>query len=63
MTKKEKILVALFAEFKSFENYEPKELLKFIHTASPSYDNMSPFSWSEHHGEKRTKIKLKNLYK
>ena len=63
MTKKEKILVALFAELKSFENYEPKELLKFIHTASSSYDNMSPFSWSEHHGEKRMKIKLKNLYK
>ena len=63
MTKKEKILVALFAELKSFENYESKELLKFIHPVSPPYDNMSPFSWSEHHGEKRTKIKLKNLYK
>jgi hypothetical protein len=63
MTKKEKILIALFKELKSFEHHDLKYLLKFIHTASFSYENMSPFSWSEHYGEKRTKIKLKNLYK
>jgi hypothetical protein len=62
MTKKEKILVGLLAECEKWKDQDQKELLKFIHTINTSFDEMSPFSWSEHHGGKKTKIKLKKLY-
>jgi hypothetical protein len=62
MTKKEKILVGLLAECEKWKNQDQKELLKFIHTINKSFDEMSPFSWSEHHGGKKTKIKLKKFY-
>lgn len=62
MTKKEKILVGLLIECKKLKDQDQKELLKFIHTINDSFDGMSPFSWSEHYGGKKTKIKLKKLY-
>jgi hypothetical protein len=62
MTKKEKILIGLLSECGKLKNQNQKDLLKFIHTINESFENMSPFSWSEHHGGKKTKLKLKKLY-
>jgi hypothetical protein len=62
MTKKEKILIGLLSECEKLKNEDQKDLLKFIHTINESFDDMSPFSWSEHHGGKKTKLKLKKLY-
>jgi hypothetical protein len=62
MTKKEKILIALFTESEKFKNEDHKFLLKYIHTTNEEFDEMSPFSWSEHHGGKKTKLKIKKLY-
>lgn len=61
MTKKEKILIALLAESEKFKNEDAKSLLKYIHTTNEDFDGMSPFSWSEHHGSKKTKLKIKKL--
>jgi hypothetical protein len=61
MTKKEKILIALLAESEKFKNADAKNLLKYIHTTNEDFDGMSPFSWSEHHGAKKTKLKIKKL--
>jgi hypothetical protein len=61
MTKKEKILIALIAESEKFKNEDAKSLLKYIYTTNEEFDNMSPFSWSEHHGSKKTKLKIKKL--
>jgi hypothetical protein len=62
MTKKEKILIGLIGECEKMKNQDQKDLLKFIHTINESFDGISPFSWSEHHGGKKTKLKLKKLY-
>jgi hypothetical protein len=62
MTKKEKVLISHFKEQSKFKDADCKELLKFIHTVNPLFENISPFSWSEHHGDKKTKNKLKKLY-
>ena len=62
MTKKEKILIGLLSECEKLKNQDQKNLLKFIHTINESFDGISPFSWSEHHGGKKTKLKLKKLY-
>jgi len=62
MTKKEKILISLFAESEKFKNEDPKNILKYIHTTNEEFDWMSPFSWSEHRGAKKTKLKIKKLY-
>jgi predicted ATP-grasp superfamily ATP-dependent carboligase len=62
MTKKEKILIGLLSECEKLKNQDQKDLLKFIHTINESFDGISPFSWSEHHGGKKTKLKLKKLY-
>ena len=61
MTKKEKILIALLIESEKYKNEELKSLLKYIHTINEDFDGMSPFSWSEHHGSKKTKLKIKKL--
>jgi len=63
MTKKEKIIIGLLQEANSsLHQKDQKDLIKFIYTINPSFDSMSPFSWSEHYGEKRFKNKIKNLY-
>jgi len=62
MTKKEKILISLLCESEKLKDADSKYLLKFIHTTNEDFDKMSPFSWSEHHGEKKTKLKIKKLY-
>jgi hypothetical protein len=63
MTKKEKILVGLLQEAsEQMKSKDPKDLIKFIHTINPDFESMSPFSWSEHYGGKRTKNKIKSLY-
>lgn len=58
MTRKEKKLVTLFREFKEFDNFKEKDLIKTLHTTSAQFENMSPFSWQEHHGERKMKQKL-----
>lgn len=58
MTRKEKKLVALFKEFKEFSDIKDKDLVKILHTASSQFENMSPFSWQEHYGERKIKQKL-----
>lgn len=58
MTRKEKKLISLLREFKEFESTKDKDLVKSIYTTSPNFDNLSPFSWQEHHGEKKMKQKL-----
>jgi hypothetical protein len=63
MTKKEKIIIRLLQEARAqFQKKDQKDLIKFIYTVNPDFDSMSPFSWSEHYGEKRFKNKIKNLY-
>jgi hypothetical protein len=63
MTKKEKILIGILQEAsEQMKLKDPKDLVKFIHTINTDFDSMSPFSWSEHHGGKRTKNKIKSLY-
>jgi homospermidine synthase len=62
MTKKEKVLISYLKQQGEFKDSESKDLLKFIHTVNPLFENISIFSWSEHHGDKKTKNKLKKLY-
>ena len=62
MTRKEKKLVTLFKEFKEFEKSEDKDLLKLIYTTSSHFENMAPFSWQEHYGEKKMKQKLSKTF-
>jgi len=63
MTKKEKILSAEFLVLEKFKTMDSKDILKFIHTTNPDFDNMSPFAWSEHNHGKKLKVKLKKIYK
>lgn len=62
MTKKEKIISAEFKSLDAFKTIDIKDILKFIHTTNPDFDNMSPFAWSEHNHGKKLKTKLNRLY-
>jgi hypothetical protein len=62
MTKKEKIISAEFQSFETFKTIDIKDLLKFIHTKNPDFEDMSPFAWSEHNHGKKLKTKLNRLY-
>jgi hypothetical protein len=61
MTKKEKILISTLKSSNKFSVIGDKDILKYLHATNPVFENLSPFDWEKHNGNKRFKVKIKNL--
>ena len=59
MTKREKILINILKSSPNFSVLPEKEMLKYLHTVNPVFENLSPFNWEQRNGNKRFKVKIK----
>lgn len=60
MTKREKILTNILKSSNIFSGLGDKDIIKYLHTINPNFENLSPFDWEQRYGNKKFKIKIKN---